>query len=77
VIERDSSMSKNSGRSGHAERRIGLAGFPGAEGDRRRRFVEGLAAGRMVVRYDRVRTGMSDRERPKHTFTPARLSSIA
>src|ERR1700678_2785666 len=35
-----------------------------------RRFVEGLAAGRMVVRYDRVGTGMSDRERPGQTFTP-------
>jgi pimeloyl-ACP methyl ester carboxylesterase/DNA-binding CsgD family transcriptional regulator len=35
-----------------------------------RRFVEGLAAGRMVVRYDRVGTGMSDRERPQQTFTP-------
>jgi pimeloyl-ACP methyl ester carboxylesterase/DNA-binding CsgD family transcriptional regulator len=38
--------------------------------DRLRRFVEGLAAGRMVVRYDRVGTGMSDRERPRQTFTP-------
>jgi pimeloyl-ACP methyl ester carboxylesterase/DNA-binding CsgD family transcriptional regulator len=35
-----------------------------------RHFVEGLAAGRMVVRYDRVGTGMSDRERPRQTFTP-------
>jgi pimeloyl-ACP methyl ester carboxylesterase len=35
-----------------------------------RRFVEGLAAGRMVVRYDRLGTGMSDRERPPGTFTP-------
>lgn len=35
-----------------------------------RRFVEGLAAGRMVVRYDRVGTGVSDRERPPETFTP-------
>jgi pimeloyl-ACP methyl ester carboxylesterase/DNA-binding CsgD family transcriptional regulator len=35
-----------------------------------RRFVEGLAAGRMVVRYDRVGTGMSDRERPRQTLTP-------
>jgi pimeloyl-ACP methyl ester carboxylesterase/DNA-binding CsgD family transcriptional regulator len=35
-----------------------------------RRFVEGLAAGRMVVRYDRAGTGMSDRERPRQTFTP-------
>jgi pimeloyl-ACP methyl ester carboxylesterase/DNA-binding CsgD family transcriptional regulator len=34
-----------------------------------RRFVEGLAAGRMVVRYDRVGTGLSDRERPQQTFT--------
>ncbi len=35
-----------------------------------RRFVEGLAAGRMVVRYDRLGTGLSDRERPHQTFTP-------
>ena len=35
-----------------------------------RRFVEGLAAGRMVVRYDRLGTGLSDRERPPETFTP-------
>jgi len=35
-----------------------------------RRFLETLAAGRMVVRYDRVGTGLSDRERPRHTFTP-------
>ncbi len=38
--------------------------------DSLRRFVEGLAAGRTVVRYDRVGTGVSDRERPPHTFTP-------
>jgi len=36
-----------------------------------RRFVEGLAAERMVVRYDRLGTGLSDRERPPGTFTPA------
>jgi pimeloyl-ACP methyl ester carboxylesterase/DNA-binding CsgD family transcriptional regulator len=35
-----------------------------------RRFVEGLAAERMVVRYDRVGTGMSDRDRPTQTFIP-------
>jgi pimeloyl-ACP methyl ester carboxylesterase len=35
-----------------------------------RRFVEGLAAGRTVVRYDRAGTGMSDRDRPEQTFTP-------
>ncbi len=35
-----------------------------------RRFVEGLAAQRMVVRYDRLGTGISDRERPPETFTP-------
>ena len=35
-----------------------------------RRFVEGLADGHMVVRYDRVGTGMSDRERGHRTFTP-------
>ena len=34
-----------------------------------RRFVEGLAAERMVVRYDRVGTGVSDRERQDQTFT--------
>src|ERR1700722_15923669 len=34
-----------------------------------RRFVEGLAAGRMVVRYDRLGTGVSDRERSPETFT--------
>jgi pimeloyl-ACP methyl ester carboxylesterase/DNA-binding CsgD family transcriptional regulator len=36
-----------------------------------RRFVEGLAAGRMVVRYDRLGTGVSDRERSPETFTAA------
>jgi pimeloyl-ACP methyl ester carboxylesterase/DNA-binding CsgD family transcriptional regulator len=35
-----------------------------------RRFVEGLAVGRMVVRYDRLGTGVSDRERAPETFTP-------
>jgi pimeloyl-ACP methyl ester carboxylesterase/DNA-binding CsgD family transcriptional regulator len=35
-----------------------------------RRFIEGLAAGRMVVRYDRLGTGLSDRKRPPGTFTP-------
>jgi pimeloyl-ACP methyl ester carboxylesterase/DNA-binding CsgD family transcriptional regulator len=35
-----------------------------------RRFIEGLAAGRLVVRYDRLGTGLSDRERPSETFTP-------
>jgi pimeloyl-ACP methyl ester carboxylesterase/DNA-binding CsgD family transcriptional regulator len=35
-----------------------------------RRFVEGLAAGRTVVRFDRLGTGLSDRERPPETFTP-------
>ena len=35
-----------------------------------RQFVEGLAAGRTVVRYDRIGTGLSDRERPAGTFTP-------
>jgi pimeloyl-ACP methyl ester carboxylesterase len=34
-----------------------------------RRFVEALAAERMVVRYDRLGTGLSDRERPRDTFT--------
>ena len=36
-----------------------------------RRFVEGLATDRMVVRYDRLGTGLSDRTRPADTFTPA------
>jgi len=40
------------------------------QSDPLRRFVEGLADGRTVVRYDRVGTGMSDRERPSQTFTP-------
>ena len=35
-----------------------------------RRFVEGLAAERTVVRYDRLGTGLSDRERPPGTFNP-------
>ena len=34
-----------------------------------RRFIEGLATGRTVVRYDRLGTGLSDRERPPGTFT--------
>jgi len=34
-----------------------------------RRFIEGLAAGRTVVRYDRLGTGLSDRDRPPETFT--------
>lgn len=34
-----------------------------------RRFVEGLAAGYTVVRYDRLGTGLSDRLRPPETFT--------
>jgi pimeloyl-ACP methyl ester carboxylesterase/DNA-binding CsgD family transcriptional regulator len=33
-----------------------------------RRFMEGLADGRTVVRYDRVGTGLSDRERQPKTF---------
>ena len=36
-----------------------------------RRFFEGLAAERTVVRYDRLGTGLSDRERPPGTFTSA------
>lgn len=35
-----------------------------------RHFMEGLAVGRTVVRYDRVGTGMSDRDRPRQSFTP-------
>jgi len=34
-----------------------------------RRFIEGLSAGRTVVRYDRLGTGLSDRDRPPDTFT--------
>jgi pimeloyl-ACP methyl ester carboxylesterase len=34
-----------------------------------RRFIEGLAADRLVVRYDRLGTGLSDRDRPADTFT--------
>jgi len=45
-----------------------------------RRFVEGLAAGRTVVRYDRIGTGLSERRRPHQTFTPefevATLSAV-
>ena len=40
------------------------------EFDPLRRFMEGLAGERTVVRYDRVGTGMSDRMRPRQTFTP-------
>jgi len=34
-----------------------------------RRFMESLAAGRQVIRYDRLGCGMSDRERPRDTLT--------
>ena len=34
-----------------------------------RRFIEGLAVGRTVVRYDRLGTGLSDRDRPAETFS--------
>ena len=34
-----------------------------------RRFIEGLAANRQVIRYDRLGCGMSDRERPRETLT--------
>jgi pimeloyl-ACP methyl ester carboxylesterase len=34
-----------------------------------RRFVEALARGRRVIRYDRPGTGLSDRERPPETLT--------
>jgi pimeloyl-ACP methyl ester carboxylesterase/DNA-binding CsgD family transcriptional regulator len=34
-----------------------------------RSFVETLAAGRRVIRYDRPGTGLSDRERPPETLT--------
>jgi len=39
------------------------------QGDAFRRFVEALAAKYRVVRYDRVGTGLSDRERPAPTQT--------
>ena len=34
-----------------------------------RRFMEGLAAGRQMIRYDRLGCGMSDRVRPRETMT--------
>jgi pimeloyl-ACP methyl ester carboxylesterase/DNA-binding CsgD family transcriptional regulator len=34
-----------------------------------RRFMEGLAAGKQVIRYDRLGCGMSDREKPRETLT--------
>ena len=34
-----------------------------------RRFMHGLAAGRQVIRYDRLGCGMSDRTRPRETMT--------
>src|SRR5215471_12236490 len=34
-----------------------------------RRFIEGLSAGRQVIRYDRLGCGTSDRERPRETLT--------
>jgi pimeloyl-ACP methyl ester carboxylesterase/DNA-binding CsgD family transcriptional regulator len=34
-----------------------------------RRFMESLAAGRQVIRYDRLGCGMSDRARPRETMT--------
>lgn len=37
--------------------------------DNFRRFVEGLAAERTVIRYDRLGCGMSDRERPPDTLS--------
>ena len=38
--------------------------------ERVRSFLGALAGGRTVVRYDRVGTGLSDRERPSQTLTP-------
>src|SRR5215469_11218856 len=40
-----------------------------AKGDAFRRFVETLAARYTVVRYDRIGTGLSDRDRPAATLT--------
>jgi pimeloyl-ACP methyl ester carboxylesterase/DNA-binding CsgD family transcriptional regulator len=34
-----------------------------------RRFVEALAAGQQVIRYDRLGCGMSDRDRPRETLS--------
>jgi len=34
-----------------------------------RRFMQGLATGRQVIRYDRLGCGMSDREKPRETLT--------
>lgn len=34
-----------------------------------RRFVEALARGRRMIRYDRPGTGLSDRDRPSATLT--------
>jgi pimeloyl-ACP methyl ester carboxylesterase/DNA-binding CsgD family transcriptional regulator len=39
------------------------------QADPLRRFIEPLAARRTVVRYDRLGTGLSDRERAAETFT--------
>jgi pimeloyl-ACP methyl ester carboxylesterase/DNA-binding CsgD family transcriptional regulator len=38
------------------------------KGEGFRRFIEGLARGRRVIRYDRLGCGMSDRERPRETL---------
>lgn len=51
----------------------GVVGVPSGRGlafRAVRRFVENLAASHTVVRYDRLGTGVSDRERPPETFTP-------
>ena len=37
--------------------------------ERFRRFIEALAAGRQVIRYDRLGCGMSDRKRPAETVS--------
>lgn len=37
--------------------------------ERFRRFIEALAAGRQVIRYDRLGCGMSDRERAEETLS--------
>ena len=34
-----------------------------------RRFMEGLATGKQVIRYDRLGCGVSDREKPRETLT--------
>jgi pimeloyl-ACP methyl ester carboxylesterase len=41
-----------------------------------RAFIEALAAGRTVIRYDRLGTGLSDRVRPEHPGIEAELRTL-